>query len=411
MAEAEVLSSKVARHEVDFAIITALEIEAKAVVSRLKDRTVKRFEDKDIRTYHCGTVPIPGTDQRYRVVVITLPSMGTISAANAVTDTIVHWNPRYVLMVGIAGGIPQDDLDLGDVVVAEQVVGYDYGKITDKGIKPRDRVYPASALLLDRVRNFWDDSWAEQVGVNRPVNAKRPRSKLFVGPVASGDKVIASIEFREQLLTHWPKLIAVEMESEGVFAAAFDRPQIPATLVIRGICDMADERKSDEWQEYAANAAAAFVVSFLKSVPVEPLRVLEIAEAQVDSHIRPVPLERAGSAKSTTGLSGDLYSRLRQTLLDCGPFESDLKLSAVFAHPSLKPWQPRLRQADSVEDRVDGLIDLLLNERNRDGESALILFLWVLSERIDPVIECHHRLSNLADDLNTLTISDSPNRS
>ena len=38
----------------------------------------------------------------------------------------------------------------------DQVVGYEYGKQTDGGLKPRDHVYPASALLLERVRNFWE---------------------------------------------------------------------------------------------------------------------------------------------------------------------------------------------------------------------------------------------------------------
>jgi len=257
-------------HQVDFAIITALEKEAKAIVRRLENHTVKRFEDRDIRTYHCGTVPIQDTDRAYRVVVVLLPSMGEIPAAVAVTDAVTCWKPRFVLMVGIAGGIPQDDLDLGDVVVADQIVGYEYGKVTDEGIKPRDRVYPVSALLLDRVRNFWDESWTGEVNVPRPGNAARPVSKLFVGPIASGNKVIASTGFRQQLKTRWPKLIALEMEGEGVFAAVFDRPQIRNALVIRGICDMADERKSDEWQEYAADAAAAFAVSFLRSGPVEP---------------------------------------------------------------------------------------------------------------------------------------------
>ncbi len=256
--------------QVDFAIITALPKEAQAIVSRLEKPEVRRFEDKDIRTYHYGAIPIRNTDQEYRVVVVLLPGMGNVSAANAVTDTITHWQPRFVLMVGIAGGIPQDDLDLGDVVVADQIVGYEYGKITEKGIKPRDRVYPASALLLDRIHNFWDTGWAQQVNVPRPENAARLVSKLFVGPIASGNKVVASTKFRQQLIKHWPKLVGLEMEGEGVFAAAFDRPQIPATLVIRGICDMADERKSDDWQEYAANAAAAFAISFIKSGPVDP---------------------------------------------------------------------------------------------------------------------------------------------
>jgi hypothetical protein len=79
---------------------------------------------------------------------------GELSAANAVTDAIIRWNPRFVLMIGIAGGFPQDDLDLGDVVVADQIVGYEYGKVTDHGFKPRDRVYPASSLLLDRIIIF-----------------------------------------------------------------------------------------------------------------------------------------------------------------------------------------------------------------------------------------------------------------
>ena len=65
------------------------------------------------------------------------------------------------------------------------------------------------------------------------------------------------------------------MEAEGALAAVFERPQIRGALVIRGICDMADERKADDWQEYAANAAAAFVVSFLKTEPVQPRVALQ----------------------------------------------------------------------------------------------------------------------------------------
>jgi nucleoside phosphorylase len=258
------------REQVDFAFITALEKEAKAVVSRLENHQIRRFEDADIRSYHYGTIPLQNADKYYSAVVVLLPNMGNVAAANAVTDTIARWNPRFVLMVGIAGGIPQDDLDLGDVIVADQIVGYEYGKVTDQGLKPRDRVYPASALLLDRIRNFWDDSWTQQIKVPRPENASRTGSKLFIGPIASGNKVVASIEFRRQLTQHWSKLIGLEMEGEGVFAATFDRPQIPATLVIRGVCDMADKRKSDEWQEYAANAAAAFAISFIKNGPVNP---------------------------------------------------------------------------------------------------------------------------------------------
>jgi nucleoside phosphorylase/tetratricopeptide (TPR) repeat protein len=255
--------------QADFLIITALEKEAKAVVSRLEDHTTERFEDRNIRTYHCGAVRSGSTDRVYRVVVIVLPGMGELSAANAATDALSDWKPPHVLMVGIAGGIAQDDLDLGDVVVADQVVGYEYGKQTDGGLKPRDHVYPASALLLERVRNFWSEDWAQHVDVPRPTKASRAQSKRFVGPIASGNKVITSKKFQAPLLKRWPKLIAIETEAEGVFSAVFDRPEIKHALVIRGISDMADKDKDDAWQEYAANAAAAYAIDFLKSGPVE----------------------------------------------------------------------------------------------------------------------------------------------
>lgn len=284
--------------QADFVIITALEKEAQAVVSRLENHTVERFQARDIRTYHCGTVSITGTSRAYKVAVVLLPSMGEISAANATTDALNAWNPNYVLMVGIAGGIAQDDLDLGDVVVADQVVGYEYGKVEDERIKPRDHVYPASALLLERVRNFWDDAWAEQVKAIRPKNASRDKSKRFVGPIASGNKVIASKLFQAQLKERWPKLIAVETEAEGVFAAVFDRPQIRGTLVIRGISDMADKAKDDAWQEYAANAAAAHTIAWLKSGPVDT--VVETLHASRTSLPHPI---RGNMTKPTVFIS------------------------------------------------------------------------------------------------------------
>ena len=291
--------------QADFVIITALEKEAQAVVKRLENHTVERFQAQSIRTYHCGTVPIEGTGHAYRVAVVLLPSMGELSAANATTDALAQWNPQFVLMVGIAGGFAQDDLDLGDVVVADQVVGYDYGKVEDERIRPRDRVYPASALLLDRVHNFWDESWAAQVKATRPPGASRDQSKLFVGPMASGNKVIASKNFQAQLKERWSKLIAVEMEAEGVFAAVFDRPQIRGTLVIRGICDMADKAKDDAWQGYAADAAAAYTLAWLKSGPVELLPVTT-----------PVPLgpDKISTAKLPS-TSPDLFGREEELAL------------------------------------------------------------------------------------------------
>lgn len=197
--------------------------------------------------------------------------MGEVAAANATNDTLDRWHPRHIICCGIAGGFPQDDLDLGDVVVADQVVGFDYGKIKPRSFQWRDRVYPASAKLLERIRNFWDSSWTNTINSVRPASANRSYSKHFIGLIASGNKVIASTSFRNKLLRRWPRLHAVEMEGEGFHAAALEHSRITDVLVVRGICDMADEREDDAWQVYAANAAAAFLIEFLKSGPVDPV--------------------------------------------------------------------------------------------------------------------------------------------
>jgi hypothetical protein len=95
----------------------------------------------------------------------------------------------------------------------------------------------------------------------------------------------------------------------------------------------------------------------------------------------------------------DLIIPLRDALLDCGPFSENRQLRAVFSHPALKPWRDRLPGADSVQDRVDLTIDFLLNQYTSDGVNVLILFLQLLSERINPADACHNRLAELADTL------------
>ena len=203
------------------------------------------------------------------MAVVTLPGMGELAAANATTDAIVRWNPNYVLMVGIAAGIPnlKEDRELGDAIVADQVIGYEHVKVTDKGYEYREQEYPASKLLMDRVRNFWDASWANKMAVPRPDNAKRSVSKLTFGqlpPAIKSSPQPNSVSNSLRVGLNW---LASRWKPRA-FLAVFDRPQIRNTLMVRGISDVADERKSDAWQEYAANAAAAYTIAWLKSGPV-----------------------------------------------------------------------------------------------------------------------------------------------
>jgi nucleoside phosphorylase len=60
-------------------------------------------------------------DQVLRVVVARTPAQGP-GVAQAIASSIIAdvW-PRWILLVGIAGGIPSTDYSLGDVLLSQRL--------------------------------------------------------------------------------------------------------------------------------------------------------------------------------------------------------------------------------------------------------------------------------------------------
>ncbi|MBN2392473.1 MAG: GTP-binding protein [Anaerolineae bacterium] len=98
-----------------------------------------------------------------------------------------------------------------------------------------------------------------------------------------------------------------------------------------------------------------------------------------------------------SGLSGGALAQLRETLLRCGPLDSDAALRTLFTDARLYPWRDRIPDSTRTrEARVDALIDALLEQRTSRGENALSLLLHILAEKVDPGDACHHDLRVLA---------------
>lgn len=208
---------------------------------------------------------------QYRVVAVLLRSMGNLEAANATHDLIMAWSPRYIVVNGIVGGLRPDSQEYGDVLVAETVVYYELGKEREKGLEGRNRHFPCDPSLLDAARNMRVTAWRDSLPARpdqRPPEYDHPR--VHFGPVASGEKVIASSGAVSRLLQYQPDLVGVEMESAGVASAALGAVKSVGFLTIRAICDFADSRKSDDWQTYAAGAAASFLRAFVTTQPIGP---------------------------------------------------------------------------------------------------------------------------------------------
>lgn len=151
-----------------------------------------------------------------------------------------------------------------------RIVGYELGKVKDDGLERRFQVLRPAHALLEAARNLSPEKWMHSIKVDRPDgSSNRIIPKVHFGVVASGEKVVADTSLVSELQSHWSKLIAVEMEAYGTALAAYQAETVPGMLIIKSLCDWADPSKNDEWQEYAADAAATFTIALLKTEPFE----------------------------------------------------------------------------------------------------------------------------------------------
>jgi nucleoside phosphorylase/Tfp pilus assembly protein PilF len=270
-------------------------------------------------------VPGSGAGRRYWVteiaaklggthgVVIAQADMGTNIAAVRATLLLAHFpQVESIIMCGIAGGIPNpakaaEHVRLGDIVVSNQkgVVQYDFVKRTVKkkrtdapeevrasSHRPSPELYEAVRILESNV-HFGQRPWEERLreGLDRlgwarpddaldiladPVDARkrlihpadserRPgQPRVFLAPIASANTLLRDPAKREALRTQFG-VKAVEMEASGIVDATWTHGV--GYLVVRGICDYCDANKNDDWQKYAALAAAAYIRALLESMP------------------------------------------------------------------------------------------------------------------------------------------------
>lgn len=246
----------------DAVILTALEEEHTAVARALGDCDVQRWRG---RTLHIGKVGA------LEVLAFPMGGMGNTGSAQAATLVISVWNPAYIILAGIAGGIREsgDDLRLGDVLVPDRIVGYESAKIRLEGPEPRYEVLRPDWELLQTARGLDPRDWALGIAAPRPDGyGGRVIPRAFFGPVFSGEKVLADGTTIARLREDWSKAIGVEMEGLGAALASYRGG--PGFLMAKAVSDFADDTKDDNWHAYAAESAARFVVAVLKNASVQP---------------------------------------------------------------------------------------------------------------------------------------------
>jgi nucleoside phosphorylase len=288
---------------VDIVILTVLKEEYRAVCRQLRgSRTIPGTQtDPNIYAWRIGTVFSKTYDCAYRVVVGMTDKAGNPQSTMAALEAVNLWEPRYIFFSGIAGGLlnfrkaVQDpnfkpDIRLGDVVIADVIHGYEYGKVGQL-FDPRDdwNYQTDQGLLTKAIAYQTNPAWRRRIKLAPP---RKCQPNVLDGQIASGDKVVddPSNAFFAAVYRKWPKAKAVEMEGAGVGAAvnqARDRGKVVGFLMIRGISDIPRPPKSiemfknwekergtqerDNWKPYAAEVAAAYTVGLIaEGLPVPP---------------------------------------------------------------------------------------------------------------------------------------------
>ena len=315
-------------------ILTALPVEYSAVRAHLTNPQEERHPQGTV--YERGQF-VAGV-QTWEVGLVEIGA-GNTGAALEAERAIAYFNPDVVLFVGVAGGIK--DVAPGDVVASTKVYGYEAGK-AEETFRPRPEVGLSSYGLEQRAKaEARKTDWLQRLS-----SAPSPTPKVYVAPIAAGEKVVASTEAEvfKFLRSNYGDAIAVEMEGFGFLDAARANQQVSA-LVIRGISDLIYNKiESDEegYQEIAARHASAFAFEMLAKYLLEqPSSTTTVSQASPPT-------------SHQAALTLNLPSAVQDVQLEATP----PKVFISYSHDSQEHKERLLTLADRLrEDGIDSNID------------------------------------------------------
>ena len=283
---------------VDIGILTIREDEFRAVLSAFEDAHgvfKGRHREYTLRTADAGE------GARYSLAILRQIEQGNGEAQEAARDLIDDLQPSLLLVVGIAGGLPSDDVTLGDVVLSTRVHDFSLearkfhegttynvaggpisksiaagvanlgGRETELG-EWWAKLPPKPPVNFAPTKLYGPNSWQRVVRQKLQIHygkrvAERPPT-FNAGPIASSDRLVKDPKLLFPWISTARGILAIEMESAGVHRATRERTPM---LSIRGLSDIVGLKRHDAWTKYACASAASFTCAYLRTRPV-PLR-------------------------------------------------------------------------------------------------------------------------------------------
>lgn len=377
----------------DLVILTILPEETAAVVGALS--SIGSFRREPGTNLHDWRgVEVSSQQGVLRVVVGSSGGAGNDRMQATATDGLQRFQPRVVLVVGVAGGIPKgsDRMLAGDIVLGDSVWSIDRGSVDEKGLHSRPASQLAGWGMLGGMLNIGIDApdWAKGL-----TNAGGTAPRLIPGGIAATNYVLKVTEhelFQAIVTVTGNAARAVEMESWG---AAISGQQYMASSrksvlfgMVRGLSDIvrakangveseaqqsagdANSAERDDWKQRAANNAAALVAAWIKHAwPYPASSPVPLAAPSGNSHGagHPTCATSANSVAAPPPLSEpEPHPRQETTMHSLNPRDKALQLQKNAIEQALRAPEARTfldalctDTQSAFDPKISGALDLI----------------------------------------------------
>jgi adenosylhomocysteine nucleosidase len=196
-------------------------------------------------------------------VVCVVSRIGKVAAATTVAILIERFQPRAIVMTGLAGAV-DPRLAIGDIVIADRLIQHD---LDARPLFPRHEVplLGIAELIGDRTLSDRLAAAAARFVVPPEIVAlgiTAPR--VWRGLVASGDQFFASADAVAALRARLPETLAVEMEGAAVAQVCHEHG-VPFAIA-RVISDTADHAAAVDFARFLRDACGPYARMLVEGV-------------------------------------------------------------------------------------------------------------------------------------------------
>lgn len=215
------------------------------IVAEIKELEAIKEIMKNIEERHIYDLKIFEGEISNKKYLLVRSGVGKVNSARTAQILIDKFDIEYMINLGSAGAV-SDNLNIGDIVIGEQLVQHDFDVTAfgrEKGYIPETGKFFKSSKEL----------------INRSKNIKIDNIEIIVGTIASGDVFCNKIKMKEEIKENF-KCDCVEMEGAAIAQACY-LSKIPF-IVIRSISDIPNGKNEIDFNEYleiASKNCAEFI--------------------------------------------------------------------------------------------------------------------------------------------------------